>query len=100
MDNKSKFLKGLIIGAILSGAASSWWNSEQGKDARESIQESFEDFNDFLRPRVRRFRKVSYKKFQKILKNAALEYADLKNMSKDKIEELIQKGQHFLESQD
>jgi gas vesicle protein len=91
----SKLFKGIILGVATSGAAIWWWNSKSGKETRENIQDSMEDFYDFLKPRIRRFKKISYKKFQQFLKNAAMEYADLKDLSIDKIGELIGKAQKF-----
>lgn len=99
-NNKSKFLRGIIMGAILSGATAWWWNSESGKETRQEIKDSVDDFYDFMRPRIRRFKKIGYKRMQRLMRDAALEYASLKNLSKEKIADLMKKVQNLGDRED
>ena len=92
---KSKFIKGMMAGAVVSAAAAWWWNSESGRETRENVQDSLKDFQDFVRPRMRRFKKIGYKKFNSFLRSMILEYAEMKNLSKEKIDELMKKAQFW-----
>lgn len=88
MMHGSKFIKGVITGVAVSAAAAWWWNSEHGKATREKVHDSVDDFYDYMAPKLKRIQKMSRRKIQRIMRRALRDYADLKDLSQEKIDEL------------
>lgn len=93
----SKFFKGILTGALVSGAVAWWWNSKPGKKTRRDVRESLEDFYDYLQPEIKKFKKMSYRKFRDFIESAADEYSKLRGLTEDKASELKKGANAFWE---
>lgn len=93
--NKQKFLKMFLLGAAVTGAAFWFFKSKTGRKVREDIQESLDDFYDYIRPKVRKFKKMSYRKFKEFVEDAADEFANMKDLSGEKVDEIKEQAKSF-----
>lgn len=87
------------MGAAASGAAVWWWNSEYGRKTRENMQDSMEDFKDYIRPQIRKFKRMSGRKFQEFMGKATEQYAKMKNMPKDKANKMKEEAEEIWEDE-
>lgn len=83
-----KFTKGLLIGALIGGAAVGIAQSKRGKEMRAKIMKSAEEIFVDLRKQLEQLTAVSKEKFNELAERAVEEYARQKELAlemKDKI---------------
>ena len=66
-DSNSKFVKGFLFGATVSGVAVWWWNSDYGSKARENLEDMTADLLDDMQPKIKKIKRAGRKNWQKLL---------------------------------
>lgn len=89
------FCIGFGSGVLATLGAVWFWKSKIGKRTREGLKETWEDFYDYMMPKIRKYKKMGYDKLQEFTAGAVEEYAKMRNLPEEKKEELREKARDF-----
>ena len=95
MGNKSKFVEGALIGAVIGAAAGMLLAPKSGKKLQKDLERLSADFFKALAPRLKKIKKVGEKEYRALVQSAVNRFAVAKKLTKKETDELLRRAQGY-----